>query len=83
MCACETIGAPSMSRLIRRAGGLGEDVADIRFEVGVKCSVAEAEMVLFRMLNKFTGKAARAEVLATAGMKEIMRVKRTLIICAQ
>ena len=33
MCACEAIGAPSMSRLMRRAGGLGEDVADIRFEV--------------------------------------------------
>ena len=29
MCAHEGIGAPSMLRLIRRAGGLGEDVTDV------------------------------------------------------
>jgi hypothetical protein len=58
MCAGEAIGAPSMSKLIRRAGGgLGEDV--------------------------FTVKAVRAEVLGTAGMKEIMGVRGTLMMSAQ
>ena len=38
MCARVEIGAPSVLRLIRRAEGcgLGEDVADLRFELGVK-----------------------------------------------
>ena len=40
------------SRLIRRAG-LGEDVADLRLELGVKSSAAKVELVLIvlRMLN--------------------------------
>ncbi len=42
-----------MLRLIRRAGGLGENVADLRFELGVNSSAAEAELVqvVLRMLN--------------------------------
>jgi len=32
VCAREAIGAPSMLRLIRRAGGLGEDVVYFRVE---------------------------------------------------
>jgi hypothetical protein len=32
--------------LIRRGCGLGEGVADLRFELGVKSSAAEAEVVL-------------------------------------
>jgi hypothetical protein len=38
VCAREAIGAPSMLRLIRKAGGLGENVADLRFELGVPSS---------------------------------------------
>ena len=38
MCAREAIGAPSMLRLMRRAGG--EDVANLRFELGVESSAA-------------------------------------------
>ena len=53
MCVCEGIGAPSVLRLIRRAGGLGEDVANLRFELAVESSAAETELVLvvLRMLN--------------------------------
>jgi hypothetical protein len=47
----EAMGAPSMLRLIRRAGGLGKDVADLRFELGVESSAAELVLVLLRMLN--------------------------------
>ncbi len=52
MCARESIGAPLMFRLIRRSCGFGEDVADLRFEPGVKSRAAEAELVLLvlRML---------------------------------
>ena len=46
MCAREEVGAPSMLRFIRRAVASGEDVADLRFELGVKSSVAEVEQVL-------------------------------------
>jgi hypothetical protein len=48
----EGIEAPSMLRLIRRTG-LREDVANIRFELGVESSAAEPEQVLVvvRMLN--------------------------------
>ena len=46
MCVCEAIGAQSMLRLIRRAGGLGEDVDNLRFELGVESSAAETEPVL-------------------------------------
>jgi hypothetical protein len=42
-CARKAIGAPSMIRWIRRGCGLGEDVADLRFELSVKSSAAEAE----------------------------------------
>ena len=45
-CVCEAIGAQSMLRLIRRAGGLGEDVDNLRFELGVESSAAETEPVL-------------------------------------
>ena len=53
MCAREAIGASSMLRLIRRAGSLGENVADLRFELGVKSSAAQAELVqvVLHMLN--------------------------------
>ena len=43
MCARKVIGAPSMIRWIRRGCGLGEDVADLRFELSFKSSAAEAE----------------------------------------
>ena len=35
---CESIDAPSMLRLMRRAGGLGEDVANLRFDLGAESS---------------------------------------------
>ena len=38
MCAREDIGAPSMLRLMRRAGGFGEDVANLNFELEVESS---------------------------------------------
>ena len=44
MCVCEAIGAPSMLRLIRRAGALGEDVANLRIELGVESSAAETNI---------------------------------------
>ncbi len=47
---CDAIGAPSMLRLIRRAG-LGDDVANLIFELGVESSAAETEQVLV-MLRK-------------------------------
>ena len=50
MCAREVIGAPSMLRLIRRVCVLGEDVTDLRFELGVKSIATEAEMVLLVLL---------------------------------
>ena len=46
MCVCEGIGASSMLSLIRRAGGLDEDVDNLRFELGVESSAAETEPVL-------------------------------------
>ena len=46
----EGIEAPSMLRLIRRTG-LREDIANIRFELGVESSAAELVLVLLRMLN--------------------------------
>jgi len=55
VCAREAIGAPSMLRLIHRAvvREVGEDVANLRFELGVESSSAETELVLvvLRMLN--------------------------------
>jgi len=46
------IGATSMLRLIVSCG-LGEDVANLRFELGVESSAAETELVLvvLHMLN--------------------------------
>ena len=41
----EGIEAPSILRLIRKTG-LREDVANIRFELGVESSAAEPEQVL-------------------------------------
>ena len=38
-----------MLRLIQRGCDLGEDVADLRLELGVKNSAAEAELVLFML----------------------------------
>ena len=50
MCVREEIGVPSMLRLIRWTVtvhcGLDEDVADSRFELGVKSNATEAELVL-------------------------------------
>ncbi len=43
-CVCEAIGAPAMLRLISRVGGLGEDVANLRFEPGVESSAAETNI---------------------------------------
>ncbi len=50
VCACEEIGAPSMLRLIRKARML----STLRFELGVKSSAAEVELVLvvFIVLRK-------------------------------
>jgi hypothetical protein len=45
-CVCEAIGPPSMFRLIRRAGVLGEDDANFRFELGTESSAVETELVL-------------------------------------
>ena len=49
----EAMGASSMLRLIRRGCGLGEDVADLGFELEVEISAVETELVLvvLRMLN--------------------------------
>jgi hypothetical protein len=59
-CAREAIGAPSMLRLIHRAvvREVGEDVANLRFELGVESSSAETELVLvvLRMLNSWSCK---------------------------
>jgi hypothetical protein len=38
---CESIDAPSMLRLMRRAGGLGEDVANLRFDLGAEAALRE------------------------------------------
>ena len=38
MCTCEVIRAPSMLRLIRRTFDLGENVADLSFELEVQSS---------------------------------------------
>jgi hypothetical protein len=46
VCVCEGIGASSMLSLIRRAGGLDEDVDNLTFELGVERSAAETEPVL-------------------------------------
>jgi hypothetical protein len=53
VCVHEAIGASSMLRLIRRAGGLGMDDVDLRFELGVESSVAETEevLVMLRLFN--------------------------------
>jgi len=51
VCVCEAIGAPSILRLIRRTGGLGKDVANLRFELGLESRAAETEQVLV-MLRK-------------------------------
>ena len=40
-CARGATGAPSMLRFIRMALVLGEDVANLRFELGVESSAAE------------------------------------------
>jgi hypothetical protein len=60
VCARAAIGAPSMSMLMRIAVAC-EDVADLRFELGVKGSAAEAELVVvvvLRMLNSRSCKEA-------------------------
>ena len=59
VCARAEIGAPSMLRLIHNAVAC-EDVADVRFELGVKGSAAEAELVVvvWRMLNSRSCKKA-------------------------
>ena len=58
VCAREALWAPLMFRLILRGCGLGEDVADLKFEPGVKSRAAEAEVVLpvLRMLNSEAAK---------------------------
>ena len=44
---CVAIGAPSGDVKVDIQGcGLGEDVADLRFERGVESNTAEAELVL-------------------------------------
>ncbi len=63
MCAREALWAPLMFRLILRGCGLGEDVADLRFEPEVKSRAAEAQLVLrvllvLRMLNTESCKKA-------------------------
>ena len=46
VCVCEYIGASSILRFDTQGCGLGENVTDLRFELVVKCSAAEAELVL-------------------------------------
>ena len=46
------MAAPLMLRLIRRAGGLGED-CNLRFELGVESSAAETELVLVVLNRNF------------------------------
>ena len=52
MCACRDRGAIDV-KVDTQGCGLGEDVADLRVELGVKRSAAEAELVqvVLRMLN--------------------------------
>ena len=52
MCACRDRGAIDVE-VDTQGCGLGEDVADLRFELGVKSRAAEVEVVLavLRMLN--------------------------------
>ncbi len=45
MCECDEIGSPWMLRLICRTVVFCEDAADLRFELGVKNSSEEAELV--------------------------------------
>jgi hypothetical protein len=46
VCACEAIGASLMLRFTRGDSVLGEDVTDLRFEMGVKSNTEEAELAL-------------------------------------
>ncbi len=52
VCTCRDRGAVDV-KVDTQCSGLGEDVANLIFELGVKGSAAEAELVLFvlRMLN--------------------------------
>ena len=52
VCAREDIGAINI-KVYTQGCGLGEDVANLRFELGVESSAAETELVLvvLRMLN--------------------------------
>ena len=52
MCECRDRGAIDV-KVDTLDRGIGEDVADLRFELGVKGSSASAELVLLvlRMLN--------------------------------
>jgi hypothetical protein len=61
VCAREAIGASSMFKVDTQGGGLCEDVTDLRFDLGVKSSAAEAELVLvvLRMLNSSSCTKAR------------------------
>ena len=45
MCTCRDRGAVDV-KVDAQCSDLGEDVADLRFELGVKDSAAEAELVL-------------------------------------
>ena len=44
VCACRGRGAIEV-KVDAQGRGLGEDVADLRFELGVKSSAAEGELV--------------------------------------
>ncbi len=45
MCTCRDRGTVDV-KVDAECSGLGKDVADLRFELGVKDSAAEAELVL-------------------------------------